>query len=127
MNEAKLFDYLKQTYFPDLIRADNQYSRWDCYSDQYKTRIELKSRNTHYSSLMIEIDKYTELMAHYTIFNNIPLYINSTPKGVFVFDLRWIEPQWQTDSRMPKTTEFENTERIEKTYGMLDISLAKKI
>jgi len=28
---------------------------------------------------------------------------------------------------MPKTTEFENTERIEKTYGMLDISLAKKI
>jgi len=127
MNEAKLFDYLKQTYFPDLIRADDKYSRWDCYSNQYKTRIELKCRTKHYSELMIEKDKYYNLIHYYMWKDYIPLYINSTPKGVFVFDLRWIEPQWQTDNRMPKTTEFENTERIEKTYGMLDISLAKKI
>jgi hypothetical protein len=32
-----------------------------------------------------------------------------------------LNPEWTTDTRMPKTTDFENNNRVEKTYTMLEI------
>ncbi len=127
MVEHELYDYLKDKYFQDLIKSENPFSRWDCVSDKYKARIELKCRKKHYSELMIEKDKYYALMCCYIFEDYIPLYINSTPKGVYSFDLRDISLEWKTDQRMPKTTEFDKNDRVEKTYAMLNLSLAKKI
>jgi hypothetical protein len=59
--------------------------------------------------------------------NYRPLYINSTPNGIYVFDLSKITPSWITDNRMPKTTEFEQTDKVEKTYALISILEAKKI
>jgi hypothetical protein len=59
--------------------------------------------------------------------NYRPLYINSTPNGIFVFDLSKITTSWITDNRMPKTTEFEQNDRVEKTYALISILEAKKI
>ena len=127
MKEKELFDYLKEKYFQDLTFSEDQFSRWDCYSKTRKTRIELKCRNRHYSTLLIEKDKYFNLIKYYINNEDTPLYINSTPKGIYVFDLRKITPEWVTDSRMPKTTEFEETQTIEKTYALLELKTAKKI
>ena len=127
MTEQRLFDYLKQEYFKDLEMSEDPFSRWDCFSNQYKTRIELKCRKTHYSELMIEQDKYWALISYYIFKDYIPLYINSTPKGIYCFDLREITPEWQTDERMPQTTEFNKTDRVQKTYAMLSLFSAKKI
>ena len=127
MKEKELFDYLKEKYFKDLTFSEDQFSRWDCYSKTRKTRIELKCRNTHYSTLLIEKDKYFNLIKYYINNEDTPLYINSTPKGIYAFDLRKITPEWITDSRMPKTTEFEETQTIEKTYALLELKTAKKI
>lgn len=127
MKEKELFDYLKEKYFQDLTFSEDQFSRWDCYSKTRKTRIELKCRNTHYSTLLIEKDKYFNLIKYYINNEDTPLYINSTPKGIYAFDLRKITPEWITDSRMPKTTEFEETQTIEKTYALLELKTAKKI
>ena len=55
------------------------------------------------------------------------MYINSTPRGVYVFDLSELNPEWTTDTRMPKTTDFDNNNRVKKTYTMLEIKNAKKI
>ena len=127
MKEKELFDYLKEKYFQDLTFSEDQFSRWDCYSKTRKTRIELKCRNRHYSTLLIEKDKYFNLIKYYINNEDTPLYINSTPKGIYAFDLRKIRPEWITDSRMPKTTEFEETQTIEKTYALLELKTAKKI
>jgi hypothetical protein len=127
LKEKELFDYLKEKYFQDLTFSEDQFSRWDCYSKTRKTRIELKCRNRHYSTLLIEKDKYFNLIKYYINNEDTPLYINSTPKGIYAFDLRKITPEWITDSRMPKTTEFEETQTIEKTYALLELKTAKKI
>ena len=127
MKEKELFDYLKEKYFQDLTFSEDQFSRWDCYSKSRKTRIELKCRNRHYSTLLIEKEKYFSLIKYYINNEDIPLYINSTPKGIYAFDLRKITPEWVTDSRMPKTTEFQETQTIEKTYALLELKTAKKI
>jgi hypothetical protein len=127
MRESDLFDYLKANYFSDLQKSEIQFSKWDCYSSKYNSRIELKCRNKHYDFLMIERSKYYYLIKMYIEKDETPLYINSTPKGVYSFDLRKITPTWITDSRMPQTTEFEKISKVEKTYSLLNISEAKKI
>lgn len=127
MRESELFDLLKNGFIPDLKKSEYQFSRWDCVSHKFKYRIELKCRKTHYDSLMLERDKYFALIVSYVDTGYKPLYINSTPKGVYVFDLSDLIPEWNTDTRMPKTTDFDNNNRVEKTYTLLSIKNAKKI
>ena len=56
-----------------------------------------------------------------------PVYINSTPNGIYAFDLRNIKPNWITDKRLPHETNFERITPIEKTYTLLNIEEGKKI
>lgn len=127
MNEQILFNYLKENYYPDLELSTNEFSSFDCTSKSKKTRIELKCRRKHYDKLLIEKYKYFELIKSYIEKDEIPLYINSTPNGIYAFDLRNITPKWVTDLRMPKTTDFEEITPVEKTYSLLTIEQAKKI
>ena len=53
------------------------------------------------------------------------LYINSTPHGVYQFDLGAItEPEWAL-KRLPITTDFGNKATNERLTGFLDIRLAE--
>jgi hypothetical protein len=127
MNEKTLFDYLKNKYWNDLELSTDKFSVYDCFSNSTKTRIELKCRKTHYKELMIEKSKYYSLVKKYIELNEIPLYINSTPEGIFAFDLRTINPVWITNKTMPKTTEHNTKTKIQKTYGLININEGKKI
>jgi len=127
MNERTLFDYLKNKYWNDLELSTDKYSSYDCFSYSTNTRIELKCRKTHYKELMIERSKYYYLVKKYIQLNEIPLYINSTPEGIFAFDLRTIDPIWITNIKMPKTTEINLKTKVKKTYGLININQAKKI
>lgn len=80
--------------------------------------VELKCRNTHYDELMLEKYKYDKLNKH-----ERPYYINSTPKGIYIFNVKNITPNWVVN-QMPKQTEFENTDKIDKTYCLLNIKEA---
>ena len=126
MQESDLFELLKE-FIPDLKKSEDQFSRWDCVSHKHEYRIELKCRKTHYDNLMLERDKYFALLLCYVETGYKPLYINLTPQGIYVFDLTDLDPEWTTDTRMPKTTDFDNNNRVEKTYTMLEIKNAKKI
>jgi hypothetical protein len=49
------------------------------------------------------------------------LYINSTPHGIYQFDLGAInEPEWQLKA-LPDKTDFANSGKVEKLCGFLDI------
>ena len=127
MNELILFDFLKFNLYPDLERAPGIYDAFDCTSAKAGHFIELKCRQTHYSTLLIEQMKYRKLMEQAYHRELLPFYINSTPSGIYSFDLTDMdEPQWHTH-QMPATTEFEDTNRVEKIVGYLDIEEAVKL
>ena len=124
MNEELLFTFLREGYYPDLSKAPGIYDAFDCISVQAGHYIELKCRGTHYDTLLIEEMKYRKLITQAAERDLIPFYINSTPKGVFSFDLMDVpEPEWFTH-RMPATTEFARNNKIDKLVGYLPIEEA---
>ncbi len=53
-----------------------------------------------------------------------PAYINSTPRGIYAWDLYRIkEPIWE-ERILPATTNFENRDQIRKVVGFLPITEA---
>lgn len=127
MKEAELFEYLKQSLYPDLVKSPGIYDSYDCTSAKAGHYIELKCRQTHYPTLLIEEIKYRKLITQSAERDLIPFYINSTPQGVYSFDLMDLpEPEWVT-GWMPVTTEFNNRGKITKLVGYLDIEEAVKL
>lgn len=124
MKEEDLFKYIKDCCYPDLVKAKSQMSRWDCYSPDTYHRIELKCRGKHYDTLLIEKKKYDAMIEKCNDNLDIPIYINSTPKGIYRFNLYIVELKWKTEYHN-KTTEFANTNKIPKEIAMLDINDAE--
>lgn len=123
LNEQALFQLLKDKLIPDLQSTD-QFHFSDAFSKEKDLIVELKCRRVHYETLIIEQSKYIKLMsASYWEVR----YINSTPIGIYSFDLRMIEePNWILKD-CKKTTDFEDNSYVPKLVGMLDIKEAKDI
>ena len=125
MNEQSLFDYIKSTYLEDLKKSEHTYEYIDATSDGYRLTIELKCRNTHYDELILEKDKYESLMDRAQDLGFTPFYINSTPKGIYAFNLRKITVTWIT-KRLPSNT-FDKGPEIDKKVALLHIDKAVKL
>jgi len=126
-NEADLFEFLRLNVYPDLVKSKNQMSRWDCYSPTTGHRIELKCRKRHYPTLLLEKKKYDAMIEECEKHLDIPLYINSTPQGIFSFNLLKVFPIWEINYLNPATTQFTNTNRIAKEVTYLQIKLAEQL
>ena len=125
--EKELFEFIKGKFIPDLKNSNDKFSKYDCYSEEFKLDIELKCRQTHYDDLLIEKAKYDYLVSRGKKFNTKAFYINSTPKGVYIFNLTTLsEPVWE-DRMMPKTSHFSNRNKIIKKVGYINVSNARKI
>ena len=120
MIEKDLFDYLKNQIYPDLVMSLSPISRWDCYSPSRKHRIELKCRKTHYDDLVIEKGKFDAMIEKANENFDIPIYINSTPKGIFGWNLFFVYPEWFY-KELPKTTDFSDNNKITKEIAMLPV------
>lgn len=119
-NENDLFKYLQNCCYPDLVKARKQMSKWDCYSPTSKHRIELKCRGAHYDTLLIERKKYDAMISKADENLDIPIYINSTPKGIYRFNLYIVNPKWEVQYHN-KTTHFSNNNKIKKEVAMLPV------
>ena len=127
MNEELLFTFLREGLYPDLVKSEGIYDAYDCISRQAGHYIELKCRATHYESLLIEEMKYRKLITQAAERDLVPYYINSTPLGIYSFDLMDLpEPEWYTEV-MPVSTEFENKNKVYKLVGYLDINEGVKL
>lgn len=126
-DESHLYDLIKQRIIPDLLPSEVQMSRYDCYSLEHNVDIELKCRKKHYDDLLIEKKKYDALIKRATLYGTSPVYINSTPKGVWAFRLQELdEPQWE-ERGMPKTSEFRQRHFITKVVGYYNVGIGKDI
>ena len=127
MKEAELFNFLKESLYPDLVKSEGIYDSFDCISVKAGHYIELKCRHTHYETLLIEEMKYRKLITQAAERDLIPYYINSTPQGVFSFDLMDVpEPEW-LNHWMPATTEFSRSNKVSKLVGYLPIEEAVQL
>ena len=114
LKENDLFDLLKKI-IPDLQKTD-QFNQVDAYSLERKKVYEFKCRKTDYVDLLIEKIKWDGFKAKGNVY-----YINSTPRGIYSFNICKIrEPIWLI-RLMPKTTEFEQNNKVEKIVGYLNI------
>ena len=125
MTEQALFDYIKSAYLEDLQKSEHTYEYVDATSHGYRLTIELKCRNTHYDELILEKDKYESLMDRAEDLGFTPFYINSTPKGIYAFNLRKITVTWIT-KRLPSNT-FDKGPEIDKKVALLHIDKAVKL
>ena len=120
MKEEDLFNYLVDCCYPDLVKSKKQFSKWDCYSPGSYHRIELKCRATHYDTLIIEKAKYDALIKKAKDNFDMPIYINSTPKGVYRFNLFLVDPVWEV-KYLKKTTTFSNNNKVPKEIALLPV------
>ncbi len=116
LKESDLFNLLKNKIIPDLQKTD-QFNSIDAFSLNRKKVYELKCRRTDYVDLLIEKIKWDNFQKKGKVY-----YINSTPRGIYSFNISKIqEPIWLI-RLMPKTTEFEDNEKIKKIVGYLNIN-----
>ena len=59
-------------------------------------------------------------MSRTGMFGTVPVYINSTPQGVWAFYLKEVDLKWETRS-LPKQTDFGERYHIKKEIGYLDV------
>jgi hypothetical protein len=124
--EKDLFEWLSENYYKTLVNSKNPISRWDCYDIETQNRIELKCRRKHYNTLILEKSKYDALILESNKNLDIPIYINSTPEGVYLFNLNGIELKWFEKS-LPATTEFKKRFWVKKEITELDVLKAIKL
>jgi hypothetical protein len=123
-NEDDLFQYIKTCYIPDLEKSKDRFCGYDCFSKKFRCIIELKCRRKHYDELLIEKHKYDKLLKY----NCKSFYINSTPSGVYLFNINEIKPNWTSEKKMPHKTDLHIfKKKIDKVYGLLKILESKKI
>ena len=60
--EKDLFEWLSNNHYKTLVNSKNPISRWDCYDIETQSRIELKCRRKHYSTLILEKKKFDALI-----------------------------------------------------------------
>ena len=128
MKEQELFDWLKAGHYSDLEKSSNEYDGFDCTSNHYKMFIELKSRLTHYDTLLLEKKKFDFLVVTAEVLGYQPWYINSTPLGVWAFPLNSVvkDLEW-VDKWLPTTTEFQNKSKTSKLVTFLPLELGIKL
>jgi hypothetical protein len=127
LQEKDLFELVKKHILPDLQESEYKVSKYDCYSLEKRIDIELKCRRTHYDDLVIEKMKFDALILRSDKYNTTPVYINSTPNGVWSFQISMLpEPMWK-GRKMPTTTDFSNNSMIIKQVGYYNVSLGKDL
>jgi hypothetical protein len=122
--ELELFSFL-QGLIPDIQWAPDAYADYDCLSRAKKCLLELKCRKTHYDKLLIEKFKHQAIMKAAARVNYTPVYVCSTPKGIWGFNLSKTDLRWE-NRKMPWHTEGKQSkDKVDKEVGYLSISEGK--
>jgi len=117
-DETLLREFIKMIYFPEMVMYDKM-SRVDDHTDRLE--IEFKCRKENWNEPMIEEEKYNALIDRAKLNKRIPVYICSFPSGVKMFIVDEIDIKFECVQDMPRTTQFDNKERITKRVGYLKL------
>lgn len=122
MNSKKLLELLKQNLIKDLHVFEERFHPIDGWSEQYQLAVEVKVKEDFYHWVIIEENKYRNLMKH-----NKSLYVNSMrkPDGSYVtyaFYLHQLpEPTFKPISQPSASNELYNGWK-DKSIGEIHIT-----
>ena len=136
MKEKELYilNKVNQEAGLDLQEAKYEYCRFDAYNNNYIA--EIKFREQDYKHTMIEFDKYSFNKEYAKINNKLFLYIVGVkyPKRkIYIFNISDINREgvcnynWEWKEDLPKTTEFENKDKVWKYVGYINRDLNTSI
>lgn len=123
LTEQQLYAHMCERYngLVDLNK-ENPMSPIDWYYPHEDIWIEGKCRNVHRNGMFIQKDKYEELMKKERCY-----YVNSTPEGIFLFNLKEMEePVWR-EQNMEQSQQFKSIGRVPKLVAELPVSKAYQI
>lgn len=120
MTEPELFHKFKEAYLPKLKIAVDSYSVFDAICHDAQVVVEFKCRRAHYNEMLIEWNKYSALLNRAADRAYRPIYVCSTPLGVWAWDLTHIDLSWFKKD-LPRQTDFKAKEIVTKTISYLDI------
>ena len=129
-NEKALYRAIRDSLIPDLLSYKSHNSTYDCFSEDLNMQVELKCWRRHYDELMIERSKWDRLLSESKVNGTRSIYLNSTPEGVWAFDLNHLE---KTDSlvwsfkTLPVKTQWDRGQTKRKEVSYIHISMGKDI
>jgi hypothetical protein len=126
LTEADLFYYLRANYWPDLDYSPDHYDRIDAVTNWGEAVIELKCRRSHYSQMMIEKDKYDALINMADELDYKAAYVNSTPLGIYLWDITERNINWST-AILPAKSFSQTLTYTNKVVGYLPIYDARAL
>ena len=123
LTEEKLFQLMASRYTGLIdLNVENKQSPIDWYWPEGNIYMEGKCRKEHRLTLFIQKDKWDALRG-----KEKGWYVNSTPKGIYVWNVKEIEePIWFKRS-MQNSQEFENQSIVKKLVGELRVDKAIQI
>jgi hypothetical protein len=120
VNESELFYKFKANYLPQLKVAIDTYSPFDAICHEAKVVVEFKCRRSHYSDMLIEWPKYETLLNRAADRGYKPIYVCSTPLGVWAWDLTYLDLKWIKKS-LPKQRDFSNNNTVVKQVAYISL------
>jgi hypothetical protein len=126
MTEDRLLDRLNKEFDFNLSStSEDVYCRWDGYSDKYL--VELKCRNKHYNTQMIEYQKLDAVKSEADKTNREFLYCVHTPDGVYIFNISKLCSEnynfnWENKSLPNKSKIGSKMRWIPKKVGYIDVN-----
>ena len=114
--EISLMKTLESIIERDIVPATNQYSDYDCETDN--AIIELKVRDKFYETKMLELDKMVRCLDIAKNKQKNFVYVVQDPQGIYYADItkdsKSIVMKGAVKIPCPKTTEFSNNNKVDK-------------
>jgi hypothetical protein len=126
MTQEELQNLSSEKLGTRMIPTEDKFCTFDAYSNDYV--IEFKCRRAHYDTQLIEYKKYKANLDQADQSGKEFLYIISTPKGEYVFNVSKLREDsydfgWE-DRAMPTHTDFSNKSKKDKKVGYISTSFS---
>ena len=123
MTQTEVIEELNSRYptMDKLLETENPFCSYDAINDTYI--VEIKSRSKEYNSWMIERDKFMSNIEKSIETGKAFIYLTEYNGKIMTWNINKLiasETDFFWQSRpMPKTTEFDNNNTVDKEVGFL--------
>ena len=127
MNQKQTVNFINKTSGTKLIEHTDEFSSYDAFDSNYI--VEIKNRRANHKDPFLEVNKTVVNMKKAKQLKKDYLYVKADGTGVYVFNISKLNLDAipKRFYNVPATTDFQNNERVNKEFWVLNKQYAKKI
>ncbi len=124
MTQLETIQFLNNKKNLKLKEHPDQYNSYDAFDDNYL--VEIKNRTSEYKDPFLEVNKTLVNLKKAKEENKQYIYVQQDNTGVYVFNVSKLDLKsiYRRFFDVPASTLFENKERLNKEFWVLNKSLA---